>query len=61
MTNEKLPKYDQEIWDALFYGFILKHHKLMLSSYVYASTTKKLLALPESEISDIKRSYKKVI
>jgi hypothetical protein len=61
MTNEKLPNSDQQIWDTLFYGFILTHKKLALSSYVYAATAKRLFALPDSEISNIKRDYNKII
>lgn len=49
MSNEKYPESDRTKWDALFYAFLLHHSKLGLSSYVYASTTKKLLKLPDSK------------
>ncbi len=55
MSNEKYPESDKTKWDALFYAFLLSHAKLGLSSYVYASTTKKLLKLPESKKRAIKQ------
>ena len=45
MSNEKYPQYDKDTWNILFYAFLLNHSKLGLSSYVYASITKKLIAL----------------
>ena len=46
MSNEKYPNEDKDTWDSLFYGFLLTHKKLGLTSYIYSSTTKKLLSLP---------------
>ena len=55
MSNEKYPEADKTKWDALFYAFLLSHAKLGLSSYVYASTTKNLLKLPDAKKRAIKQ------
>lgn len=61
MSNEKYPQNDKNIWDILFRAFLLNHSKLGLSSYVYASTTKKLMDLSDEEKRVIKREANTII
>jgi len=46
MSNQSFSKEDEDKWNTLFYNFLLVHRKLGLSSYVYASISKKLQGLP---------------